>query len=350
MSNSDKSNPVCKIVVDAMGGDFAPRNAILGAIDAVKEDNSIRLLLVGRTDEIKCILSEINADTAYYKIIDAPDVIDMNENPVVALKSKPNSSIAVSAKLIADGNADAFISAGNTGAVVAASTLLIGRIKGVERPTIGTFIPNQKGICTLFDVGAFVDSKPQHLLSYAVMANIYVKEIYGIHSPTIGLLSVGEESEKGNKLTKDTNELLKKSNLNFVGNVEGRDILKGTTNIVICDGFIGNILLKFGESVPGLMKHLLTQHAKKSLLEKIKIGLFKKTLKEALRPLDYQGYGGVPLLGVKGVTIIGHGSSTPLAIKNMVLRAKEMHDKELVNKIAFSLNQSQGKITESKDE
>lgn len=350
MSNSDKTKPVCKIVVDAMGGDYAPRNAVLGAVEAARENKSIKIILVGQIDEVKNVLSGNNIDPSGYEIIDSPDIIGMNENPVTALKTKPNSSISISAKMVCDGKADAFISAGNTGAVVAAATLFIRRIKGVERPTIGTFIPNESGICTLFDVGAFVDSKPQHLLSYAFMANIYVEEIYGIKNPTIGLLSVGEEDEKGNKLTKEASELLKKSNLNFVGNVEGRDILKGTTNIVICDGFIGNILLKFGESVPRLMKHLLTEYAKKSLFQKLKIGLFKNSLKAALKPLDYQGYGGVPLLGVNGITIIGHGSSTPLAIKNMIFRAKEMYDKNLIEKIENSLKQFQAKNTENKDE
>jgi phosphate acyltransferase len=236
--------------------------------------------------------------------------------------------------------ADAFVSAGNTGAVVTASTLIMGRIAGVERPTIGTFMPSAaEDVCTVFDVGAFVDSKPQHLFGYAVMSSIFVKEIFNIANPTIGILSTGEEDEKGNKATKEAHAILKKSNLNFVGNIEGNDVLKGKVNIVICDGFIGNILLKFGESVPKFLKHLLKHYAEKNIFNKLKVGIIKSVLKEVLKPLDSQNYGGVPLLGVKGISIIGHGSSSVLAIKNMVLRAKEMYDKNLITKIEKSLEE-----------
>lgn len=336
MSSHNKI-PKCRIVVDAMGGDYAPQNAVVGAVNAVNERNDFELFLVGKKKLILEVLKKNNLVFPEEKIIDADQVIEMGDNPSDAIKMKKNSSIVVGCKFVADGNAEAFVSAGNTGAVVMASTLFIGRIKGVERPTIGTFIPNQTGVTTLFDVGAFVDSKPHHLLSYGIMSSIFVKEIYGIDKPTIGLLSVGEEEEKGGKTIKEAFDLLKNSKLNFVGNVEGKDILLGKTNIVICDGFVGNILLKFGEAVPKLLKHLLKSYAEKSLFNKIKVGLFRNTLKKALVPLDYQQYGGVPLLGVKAISIIGHGSSSELAIKNMVIRAKEMVDKDLVNKIQNSI-------------
>lgn len=327
----------CRIVVDAMGGDYAPLNDVLGSVQALEAEPDFELLLVGKKNEILRTLKEHNYTLSEDNIIHADEVIGMGETPTDAIRKKRNSSLVIGANLVAEGKADAFVSAGNTGAVVAAATFIIGKIKGVERPTIGTYIPNETGITTLFDVGAFVDSKPSHLLGYGIMSSIYVSEMYGIEKPTVGLLTVGEEEGKGGKVQKEAYELFKKSKLNFAGNIEGRDILKGKVNIVICDGFIGNILLKFGESVPKLMKHLLTQYAGSSIFNKIKIGLFKSSLKEALKPLDYQEYGGVPLLGVKGITIIGHGSSSPLAIKNMVLKAKEMHQKNLIGKIEQSI-------------
>jgi len=332
-----EDNSHCRIIVDAMGGDYAPQNAVIGAVHASMSDPSIELFLAGQKQAIINVLISNNLKFDYDKIIDADDVISMSESPTTAIKSKPNSSIVLGTKLVREKKADAFVSAGNTGAVVAAATFNIGRLKGVERPTIGTFIPNATGVTTVFDVGAFVDSKPAHLLGYGIMSSIYVKEIYGIPEPTVALLSVGEEDEKGNKVTKEAFELLKRSRLNFKGNVEGRDILAGKVNIVLCDGFIGNILLKFGESVPKLLKHLLLSYSKKNIINKLKVGMFKNILKEALQPLDYQGYGGVPLLGVNGVCIIGHGSSSVTAIKNMVLRAKEMYDKQLTYKIEESL-------------
>jgi glycerol-3-phosphate acyltransferase PlsX len=329
----------CRIIVDAMGGDFAPQNAVVGAVQAAEEDNSIDLLLCGREAEILEVLKQKQLNSKRYCIINASEVISMSETPTAALKIKPDSSIVVGAKAIKENKADAFVSAGNTGAVVAASTLIIGRLNRVERPTIGAMMPNESGITALFDVGAFVDSKPEHLVGYGLMSSIYVKEIFGIPNPTIGILSTGEENEKGNKITKEASEIFRKSGLNFLGNVEGRDILKGKVNIVICDGFIGNILLKFGESVPSLLKYFLKEYASKNILNKIKIGLFKNILKKALEPLNPDPYGGVPLLGINGITIIGHGSSSILAIKNMVLRAKEMFDKNLVNKIEKSLKE-----------
>lgn len=330
----------CVVALDAMGGDFAPAAVVLGGVEAYhKFQNKLDVILVGKKDEIKSILSKNNLHFPDNKIIHADEVIGMGEMPTDAIRNKPNSSIVVAAKLVRENKAHAFVSAGNTGAVAAASTLIIGRLEGVERPTIGAILPSESGFCAVFDVGAFVDAKPQHLLSYALMADIYVREILKVENPTVGILSVGEEKDKGNKLTKDATELLSKSKLNFIGNVEGRDILKGIANIVICDGFIGNILLKFGESVPKYMKHLLTLYAKESFFKKIKIGLLKNTLKEALSPLDYQKYGGVPLLGVNGIAIIGHGSSTSLAIKNMVLRAYEVYERGITDRIRSTLKE-----------
>jgi glycerol-3-phosphate acyltransferase PlsX len=336
MPNSQ--NKKCRIAVDAMGGDFAPANTVVGAIDASAADNNIQLLLVGDKDKIKKVLADKNLQFPDEQIVHANEVIDMSDSPTAALKSKPNSSIVVGAKLVKDGKADGFISAGNTGAMMAASTLIIGRIKGVSRPTIGSSFPTQNGdYCSVYDVGASVDSKPSHLYEYALMGSIYAKEMHNIPKPTIGIMSVGEEKSKGNELTFATHELLSNSELNYVGNVEGRDVLKGTVNIIVCDGFVGNIILKLAESTIGLLKSRIKKYAEKGIINKLKALVVKGVFKEALSDMDYQSYGGVPLLGVNGISIIGHGSSSELAIKNMVLKAKEMFDKQLLQKFEEAL-------------
>ena len=337
MHNPGSQTPLCRIAVDAMGGDFAPRNAVIGAIQAFEEKKNFELLLVGKKLAIKDVLSKNNLNFDENNIIHADDIIEMGDVPVNAIKLKPNSSIVVGASLVKDKKADAFVSAGNTGAMMAASTLIIGRIPGVGRPTIGQAMPNESGISMLFDVGASVDSKPRHLLEYAIMGTIFTKEIYGVENPKVGILSVGEEDTKGNELSLAASELIRKTNLNFIGNVEGRDILKGTAHVVVCDGFVGNILIKFGESVLDFLKFKFKAYANEGLFNKLKIGLVKSSLKTILKDFDYEEYGGVPLLGVSGISIIGHGSSTPRAIKNMVLRAHEMYEKKLIEKIESSI-------------
>ncbi|NWG28055.1 MAG: phosphate acyltransferase PlsX [Ignavibacteriaceae bacterium] len=339
MDNSSNNSSRCRIVVDAMGGDFAPDNAVLGAIEALNESKSFELYLVGINKEIEKVLSSNNISFPKDHIVNADEVIEMGDSPASSLKTKPNSSIVIGAQLVRDKKADAFVSAGNTGAMMAASTLIIGRIPGLGRPTIGAEMPSIKGVCYLYDVGASKDSKPIHLFEYAIMGTIFAKEMGGISNPKVGVLSMGEEEGKGNEVTEAAAKLLKESKLNFIGNVEGRDILAGDVDIVVCDGYVGNIILKFGESVPKLLKHLLNQTAEKSFFDKILIGLSKGVLKKSLKRLDYQEYGGVPLLGVKGISIIGHGSSSVRAIKNMVLRANEMHQKQLVKKMTNAISE-----------
>jgi glycerol-3-phosphate acyltransferase PlsX len=339
MNNSGNNSSRCRIVVDAMGGDFAPANAVLGAIEAFSEKRSFDIYLVGKQSKIKEILSSGKISFPEEFIVDADEVIEMGDSPAASLKSKPNSSIVIGAQLVRDKKADAFVSAGNTGAMMAASTLIIGRIPGLGRPTIGAEMPNVNGVCYLYDVGASKDSKPIHLFEYAVMGTIFAKEMGSISDPKVGVLSMGEEEGKGNEVTEAAAKLLKSSKLNFIGNVEGRDILAGNVDVVVCDGYVGNIILKFGESVPKLLKHLLTKTAKKSIIDKIFIGLSKNSLKKSLKSLDYQEYGGVPLLGINGISIIGHGSSSIKAIKNMVLRANEMHQKQLVQKMTKAISE-----------
>ncbi len=337
MAVSD-SEEKCRIAVDAMGGDYAPLNVVLGTVAALPLVQNTELYLIGREREILSVLNKNNLSFKKDNIIDATEVIEMAESPTIALKSKPNSSIVIGAKMVKEKKADAFVSAGHTGAMMAASTLITGRIESVGRPTIGAQLPNIFGNCSLYDVGAGKDAKAIHLLEYAIMGSIYAKEIDGISNPKVGLLSMGEEEGKGNEVANEAYDLLKKSKLNFIGNVEGRDILTQQIDVVVCDGFVGNVLLKFGESVPKLLKHLLQETAKKNIFDAIKIMLIKGTLKKALKSLDYQEHGGVPLLGINGISIIGHGSSTPKAITNMILKAKKMFDHKLVEKIQRSIS------------
>jgi glycerol-3-phosphate acyltransferase PlsX len=337
MAESEAKNFKCRIIVDAMGGDYAPQNAVVGAIDAYNEKNDFELFFVGKREEILSVikLNQLSFDEKF--IIHTDEVIEMGDSPTAALKSKPNSSIVKGAQLVKEGKADAFVSAGNTGAMMSASTLIMGRVPGVGRPTIGAEMPNVYGVCYLYDVGAGKDAKPSHLFEYAVMGTIYAKEMGGVKNPSVGLLSMGEEEGKGNEVSNDTFKLLKDSKLNFIGNVEGRDIMTKQIDVIVCDGFVGNIILKFGESVPKLLKHLLTNTAEDNFFDKLRVGISKGVLKKSLKSLDYQEHGGVPLLGVNGISIIGHGSSSPKAIKNMVLKAREMYNKDLIKKIENSI-------------
>ena len=333
-----QNNLKCKIAVDALGSDFAPHNDVLGAMQAFKENGDFELFLVGDKDQISEVLLKHNYDFPEENIIHAPEQIKMSDHPTVAIRTKKNSSIVIGATLVKEKKVQAFVSAGNTGAMLAASTIIMGRIRGVGRPTIGASFPNAENKFTLlFDAGASVDSKPQHLLEYAAMGTIFAHEIYKVNNPTVGILNVGEEEEKGNELTFATHELLKNSKLNYIGNVEGRDVLNGKVDIIVCDGFVGNIILKFGESVIGFLKSKIKSYAEDGILNKVRALVTKTVLKVSLKDMDYQYHGGVPLLGVNGISIIGHGSSTPLAIKNMVLRAKEMYDQNIIEKFEESL-------------
>jgi phosphate acyltransferase len=329
----------CTIAVDAMGGDYAPKHEILGAVNAMKQDKNFDLILVGDKEEILKVAREEHINLDEKLIYHTSQVIYMHDKPTDAIKTKKDSSLVVGATLVREKKAHAFISAGNTGAMMAASTLIMGRIKNVSRPTIGAPFPTiQNKICVVFDAGASVDSKPTHLFEYAILGTIFSKEIYGIENPSVGLLSVGEEESKGNDLTFAAQKLLKESKLNFFGNVEGKDILKGTVDIVVCDGFVGNVILKFGESVLTFLKTRIKNYARKGIINSLKALIVKSVLKVSLADMDYETHGGVPLLGINGISIIGHGSSSPLAIKNMILRAKEMYDKNLIIKFEEALN------------
>ena len=320
-----------------MGGDFAPTNVIAGALEALREtDNRFEVVFVGPQDLLRQELPASSSGDAF-SIVHASQVIDMHDGPTAALKQKKDSTIAVGITLHKEGKADAFVSAGNTGAVMSASTLILGRIEGVGRPTIGAFFPSEQGPVLIVDAGANVDCKPRHLFEFGTMGSIYVQEMFGVDAPTVGLLNIGEEETKGNEAAKEAHEMLRTGKLHFVGNVEGRDILAGAAQVVVCDGFVGNVLLKFGESVPAFLKGRLKEHAQGGLLTKMAGLLMRKTLRSALKSLDYEEHGGVPVLGVNGVSIIGHGKSTPKAFKNMILKAEEMAKKNINRRIQEAL-------------
>jgi len=319
-----------KIAVDAMGGDRAPVSLIEGAVSAVqKSDGRFEVVFVGDENIIKSELNKYNSDLSNISVVHASEIIGMSEFPTEALKRKTNSSISILTRLLKNGDVDGIVSAGNTGAYTASCLLTVRKIEGVKRPTIGTFIPSQKGFEFLLDVGANPDCKPIHLLQFAIMGSIFVEYMLNRKNPKIGLLNIGEESSKGNELYVETYKLLKESSLNFVGNIEGRDILKSTVDLVVCDGFVGNIILKYTESFFEIFREKLKK--KSGINPGSKIGLFmlSPVLKQIMKEFDYQEYGGVPLLGVNGVAIICHGNSSPKAIMNAVERADLMIERKV---------------------
>jgi len=321
-----------------MGGDFAPRYVLEGTIAALREaENRFHVILVGPESVVRKEMQQVQEEKLNYKIVDASQVIDMHDSATAGVKQKKNSSISVGLMLQKDGEADSFVSAGHSGAVMSTATLVLGRIEGISRPTIGTFFPTERGVCLIVDAGANVDCKPQQLYEFGLMGSIYTSEMFNVMSPTVGLLNIGEEESKGNDVVKDTYKLLKQSKLNFIGNIEGRDILMGKADVVVCDGFVGNVILKFGESVPSFFKNRIKEVMAKKPYMKL-VGLFiRNALRSAMKSMDYEEYGGVPVLGVNGVAIIGHGKSTPKAIKNMILRAEEMVRKNINKHIQEAL-------------
>ena len=336
------------IVVDAMGGDHAPGVVVEGALDAVAEaPGRISVILVGREQAIEAELrrhAERSAEARIagtLRIAHADEIIEMDDAPNAALKTKKNSSIALGLALHRDGKGNAFVSAGNTGAVLSASTLILGRIRGIGRPTIGALFPTAKHRpCLLLDAGANVDCRARHLYEFGLMGSAYIAAMFGTRRPAVGLLSIGEEEVKGNEVTLEAFRLLKEGPVNFVGNVEGRDILKGEVDVVVCDGFVGNIILKFGESVPSFMKAKFLRYASRGPKEKLVALVARGGLRSVMQEMDYQEAGGVPLLGVNGVSIIGHGGSTARAIKNMIFLAEKTIVQDVNGKIQDSLHRS----------
>ncbi|MFH1896972.1 MAG: phosphate acyltransferase PlsX [Candidatus Desantisbacteria bacterium] len=318
-----------QIAVDAMGGDYAPAAIVAGVVEAIGELNDVEIILVGKE---KIIQEEIKKHKCQHSLIaieNASEIIEMDESPGIALKTKKDSSIMVCARLIKEKKAQAMVSAGNTGAVMGAMLLNMGRLKGILRPAIAAIIPNfSGGVTLLLDVGANVDCKPVSLLQFALMGQVYSQYIFGINNPRIGILSIGEEESKGNELTASAFPLLKASSLNFCGNAEGRDIVNGKFDVIVCDGFVGNVVLKFGENLAEGISNFLRKELTSTFLLKIGAFLSMPAFRKFKKLVDYSEYGGAPLLGANGVSIICHGSSSAKAIKNGIRVAAEFirHD------------------------
>ena len=314
-----------RIALDAMGGDHAPRNMIAGAQLAMAELPRIdTLFLVGDESLIKSEMQALGFHDPRIEIVHTTEVVDMHDSAVKAIRQKKNSSISVATDLVKQGRAQAVVSAGHTGAAVAAATVKLRTLRGIERAAIGTPFPNLHGTCLLIDAGASVDSRPIHLFQQAVMGSVYMKHLFGIKDPVIGLMSNGEEEGKGTEVTREVFDMLRNApGLNFRGNIEGRDLANADVHVAVCDGFVGNILLKGSEGIARAMMHLLKEAFTASLPRKILAGLLKPAMKSALHKMNYENYGGSPLLGVNGVCIIAHGSSSPLAMKNALRVATE---------------------------
>ena len=319
-----------KIVLDAMGSDNAPTVEVEGAVQAVEEFGN-DVILVGDEPRIKKELEKHNFSSDKIVIKHASEVIEMHDPAAISVRRKRDSSIVVGLDLLKKGQADAFVSAGNTGAVVCAATLSLRLLPGIERPGIAIVIPTLKGTSLIIDVGANITPKPIHLLQYGIMADAFSRYILGKSNPTVGLLNVGEEESKGTEFIKEAHTLLSESKLNFAGNIEGRDVYAGKVDIILCDGFVGNVILKISESVADTIMQSLKQEIKADFIATIGAVLSSSAFNELKRKMDYSERGGAPLLGVDGRCIISHGSSTPKAIKNAIRVAAEFVERD-VNK------------------
>lgn len=328
-----------KIALDAMGGDYAPEQIVQGALIAAREDK-IQIILVGKQEVID---RELNGDYAdgLISVVHAPEVIEMGEHPVTAVRRKKGSSIVVATQLVKDGAADAVVSAGSTGAQMASSLFILGRIPGIDRPAISSLLPTAGGVVVLLDVGANVDCKPQHLQQFGMMGALYAEKVLGRSQPRVGLVNIGAEETKGDELTLAAYQLLKGTKINFTGNVEGRDLFLGGADVAVCDGFVGNVVLKAVEGF-ALAQFGMFKQELGCLGEKIGAEQLATVLAHFKKRMDYAEYGGAPLLGVNGVSIITHGSSKALAIKCAIRVAREAVESELVQ--AIQTNLADGKL------
>ena len=313
------------VALDAMGGDHAPAATVQGAVEAVRQ-HGLEVLLVGREAALRRHLSHLGGAPRGLRLVDAPEVVAMDDAPTAPVRAKRNSSMAEACRLVRDGEACAFVTAGNSGAAMVAAKLIIGTIAGVERPALAAPVPGLERQTLVIDVGANVDCKPHNLEQFAIMGEIYYRTIFGTERPSVGLLSIGEEEAKGNDLTRETYPLLKRLPLNFVGNVEGRDLYNGRIDVIVCDGFVGNVALKISEGLVEAVRYLLRDSLTSTITAQVGALLARKAFTDFGRKLDYSEYGGAPLLGIKGVAIVGHGRSNANAIKNAVRVAKQFYE------------------------
>ena len=326
------------VALDAMGGDNAPKEMIKGAVQALEKTDAVQVLLVGKEDVIRTELAQYTYDKARIEIVNATEVIETAEPPVNAIRRKKDSSIVVGMKLVKEGQADAFVSAGSSGAVLVGGQVIVGRIKGVERPPLAPLIPTEKGVSLLVDCGANVDARPSHLVQFAKMGSIYMEHVVGIKNPKVGIVNIGAEEEKGNALVKETFPLLKgEKNINFIGSVEAREIPHGQADVIVCEAFAGNIILKLFEGVGSVLISEIKKGMMGSLRSKIGALLVKPALKKALKSFDSSEYGGAPLLGLNGLVVKTHGSSTAKEICNTIIQCVTFKEQKINEKIKESI-------------
>ena len=332
-----------KIALDAMGGDLAPQAIIQGAFDAIsRSSEDLEIILIGNQDKINSCLDKTLPNQI--SIHHASEIVTMDDDGSKVFKSKPDSSIVQGLKLVKENNANAFISAGHTGAVMATSLFLLGRIPDVKRPCLGVYIKTQTGGKIICDVGANPDANPEQLLQFAIMASVYLDHVEGIKKPQIGLINIGEESTKGSELYKEAFKLFKTELPNFIGNVESRNLFDCDANVLVCDGFVGNTLIKFAEGWITTFSNLVKEKINNKISYKIGAGLIKPALEEIKNQYDYEEHGGTPLLGVNGIAIVSHGSSTPKAIMNSIFVAQESINQNLIQDISRGIHQHLGAI------
>jgi glycerol-3-phosphate acyltransferase PlsX len=327
-----------RIALDAMGGDYAPQNTVAGAVMALREYSKItRLYLTGDEKAIRAELAKLGCSDPRIEIVHTTQVVEMSDAAVEAVRRKKDSSVSRAVDLVKAGDADAVVSAGHTGAAVAATTIKLRTLEGVERPGIASYLPTEKNVCVLIDAGANIDAKPVHLLQYAIMGSVLSRQVLGYANPEIGLMSIGGEDVKGSEFTKEVFKLLKSSTLNFRGNIEGHDLFEHPVEVILCDGFTGNVVLKTAEATAGAVFHWLKHELMKTKLRMLGAWIARNAFRAIRRRTNYENYGGSPLLGVNGICIIAHGSSSPLAIKNAIRVAAEFIEQQVNPRIVEAI-------------
>ncbi len=332
-------NEWIKVAVDAMGGDNAPAEIVKGAIDAVLASKKLKVYLVGRRDAVEAELSKYSFPAEQVEVVHAEEVIEMAEPPVMAIRRKKESSIVVAMNMVKRGECDAYVSAGSTGANLVGGQLIVGRIRGVERPPLAPLLPTAKGTSLLVDCGANVDARPSHLVQFAKMGSIYMEHVMGIEKPRVAIVNIGSEEEKGNALVKETYPLLKEcTDINFIGSIEARDIPSGYADVIVCEAFVGNVILKLYEGVGATLIKEVKRGMMSSLRSKIGALLVKPALKQTLKRFDTEEHGGAPMLGLNGLVVKSHGSSNAVEIKNSILQCITFTEQDINGKIRENIS------------
>lgn len=338
-----------KIAVDAMGGDHAPSVVVDGAVAAAR-DFGVEIVLVGREEAVRAELARHDVSGLFISVVHASQVIEMEEYPAAAFRAKPDASMSVALRLVKEGEADAFVTAGNTGGALAASHFILRRIPGIRRPALATVYPTLKGFCLILDIGANTDCKPEWLLQFALMGSVYAERVLGIPNPRVGLVSIGEEETKGSQLVQEAHRLLRFSPLNFVGNVEGKDIAPHMADVVVTDGFTGNVIIKLSEGLGMMLKALIKEEFTRDPLSALGGALAKRAFDRVALRTDYSEYGGGALLGINGVVIVGHGRSNARAIRNAIRNAIRGVEQRVVDTIRQGLEEISRSVSSGEEQ